>query len=347
MWCIHMPDDNHEDLEVDQYQDELSEAVGDGGGCAETWDRLTSIREQATPDRRSVLKSIGAVGASSLGLSKIGVAASTEDLSEKEIKRALSAPSVKILLKDLNNPQIQRNAAKKVVPNVETKSEEYPSFIVLPTPIGDVVTPQTKENHQPALFKFNGKGEGARPKKYQQIPSGVMAGLIAYDGDITVTRGATQQEKRTLLNATRFDEEDENIQLVKTSEINGFRLFQGAGEKEKQSSEFKAFELELTDRDIRNDMGELFEKNNPTKNDIRVEKVELPTGSQEGDVSIQQSQCESYCLACLGTIGGACPACLTFLVFNIPGAIAFIGCFTLVCGVVLPVSCGRCLQCGT
>jgi len=44
------------DFDEEQYQNELNDAVDDGGGCAETWETLSEARDKFTPDRRSVLK---------------------------------------------------------------------------------------------------------------------------------------------------------------------------------------------------------------------------------------------------------------------------------------------------
>jgi len=43
------------DFDEEQYQNELNDAVDDGGGCAETWETLRR-HVMFTPDRRSVLK---------------------------------------------------------------------------------------------------------------------------------------------------------------------------------------------------------------------------------------------------------------------------------------------------
>ncbi|WP_157746044.1 hypothetical protein [Halorubrum trapanicum] len=83
-----MPDDNQRDLEVDQYQDELSEESDDGGGCAETWEALNKYRQSNGPSttRRGVLKSVGAsAGISAFGVSAIrSVEARTPDNSARE-----------------------------------------------------------------------------------------------------------------------------------------------------------------------------------------------------------------------------------------------------------------------
>jgi len=49
--------DNYHD--VDQYQNELSESVDDGGGCAEMWAALAENREETDVSRRSVLRRVG------------------------------------------------------------------------------------------------------------------------------------------------------------------------------------------------------------------------------------------------------------------------------------------------
>jgi len=92
----------------------------------------------------------------------------------------------------------------------------------------------------------------------------------------------------------------------------------------------------LEDREIQYEVQELFEDDEPSSDDIEV-----------GEVAIAQQSCLNTCTTCIGIIGGACPACLAFLTFGVPGAVAFIICFTSVCGITLPVFCGQCLDCGT
>lgn len=87
MWCIHMPDDNHD---VDQYQNELSEQVKDGGGCVEMWSALSSRREGTSLSRRSVLRRVGGTTTGLALASTLQAAfASTAAASEKKTEKVL------------------------------------------------------------------------------------------------------------------------------------------------------------------------------------------------------------------------------------------------------------------
>jgi hypothetical protein len=142
----------------------------------------------------------------------------------------------------------------------------------------------------------------------------------------------------------RVSTEPEDLRIVKTSEMNGFRLFKGFEDSSEQSSQqdpdsdldLQVYEVLLEDREIQYEVQELFEDDEPSSDDIEV-----------GEVAIAQQSCLNTCTTCIGIIGGACPACLAFLTFGVPGAVAFIICFTSVCGITLPVFCGQCLDCGT
>jgi len=79
------------DFDEEQYQNELNDAVDDGGGCAETWETLSEARDKFTPDRRSVLKGVGALGASAVGVSSLGVATAKEKPGNEEIEVALNS----------------------------------------------------------------------------------------------------------------------------------------------------------------------------------------------------------------------------------------------------------------
>jgi hypothetical protein len=68
-----MKDDGPDDVE--SYQNELSDRVDDGGGCAEMWEALSSERNNQRLPRRSLLRKIGiATGLSSIGLGSVGSA---------------------------------------------------------------------------------------------------------------------------------------------------------------------------------------------------------------------------------------------------------------------------------
>jgi hypothetical protein len=95
-----MPNNNDE-VDVEAYQDALSERVEDGGGCVETWEALSSDSESVLP-RRSVLRSLGVgAGLSAVGLSGVGsVAASTDENSAEELPT----------LKDLSSDPVGEHA---------------------------------------------------------------------------------------------------------------------------------------------------------------------------------------------------------------------------------------------
>jgi len=111
--CYHGGTRPRPDFDEEQYQNELNDAVDDGGGCAETWETLSEARDKFTPDRRSVLKGVGALGASAVGVSSLGVATAKEKPGNEEIEVALNSDAVQALLEELHYPDVRKNAAKK------------------------------------------------------------------------------------------------------------------------------------------------------------------------------------------------------------------------------------------
>ncbi|TKX59802.1 twin-arginine translocation signal domain-containing protein [Halorubrum sp. ASP1] len=51
--------DSDPDFDEEQYQNELNDAVDDGGGCAETWEALSQARRSENINRRKILKTAG------------------------------------------------------------------------------------------------------------------------------------------------------------------------------------------------------------------------------------------------------------------------------------------------
>lgn len=66
-----MPDE-HEELNVKSYQEELSETVDDGGGCAETWGALGDVRKQIDARSRSRRRFLRGVGGAAAGATLFG-----------------------------------------------------------------------------------------------------------------------------------------------------------------------------------------------------------------------------------------------------------------------------------
>jgi len=132
---VAMTDQNDSSM-AEEYQDKLSESVDDGGGCAETWDALSKIRETKTDtkSRRSVIKSaagaLGVSAASLAGLTETAAATTSAiNVEEKEgsdknrvVARALRDKRVKKIAHKLRNegytPQI--NEARVTSSKVQT-----------------------------------------------------------------------------------------------------------------------------------------------------------------------------------------------------------------------------------
>jgi hypothetical protein len=79
-----------EKSDVDQYQDELSEQVEDGGGCAEMWSALSTRREKNNLSRRSLLRRAGGTTAGlALASTLQATLASTAVASEEKAEKVL------------------------------------------------------------------------------------------------------------------------------------------------------------------------------------------------------------------------------------------------------------------
>lgn len=100
-----MQDDYHD---VDQYQNELSDAVDDGGGCAEMWTALTESRKDTDLSRRSVLRRVGGTTAgialaSSLQLAFASTAAASEERSQRVLQIVEASEEFQAVKKQLKS----------------------------------------------------------------------------------------------------------------------------------------------------------------------------------------------------------------------------------------------------
>lgn len=64
----------------DRVAEQINEAVEDGGGCTETWEALSRIREKPKTNRRDILRAVGATGATIAGFTGIASATEQDDM---------------------------------------------------------------------------------------------------------------------------------------------------------------------------------------------------------------------------------------------------------------------------
>ncbi|MFH5802278.1 twin-arginine translocation signal domain-containing protein [Haladaptatus sp. CMAA 1911] len=319
---------------IHETAEQITEAVDNGGGCVEAWEAMSDLREKEQSNRRNFLKGIGAAGAGAFGLAGMGTTLATAEPSNTEVTQVLRSDDVQTILSELGQPDIDPGTVNKLVPENKVDDEQIDSLEVfeIPTDFG-TIRYSVNESEAGAQFKF--KQTGSRPQEYRKIPRNIRSGLAATNNELIFIREATTNERQHLDNLIDVDITDDNTEVVKTSDINGFRVVtQAKGEKESPT----IYDVIFEDRDIADKRGEL------SSNDANY---------SSDDVSIQQQMvaqgCLSWCVGCVGVLTTGCPACAWFCygVTTVPGAILCIGCWTGTCGIVLPVTCGKCLDCGT
>lgn len=321
-----MPDDNHD---LERYQNELSEATDDGDGCAEMWENLSDIRGDNSANRRSVLKGIGTIGISSLGLSGIASASERENLDQDTIEEILSSTEVSAILEELDNPEVKEDRIRNLDIKVEDQiNADVPTIYIIPTEYGEISYTKTSNVGEDGIAVAHITGEDIPKKQYPEAPINGVLILRATGDSVFTTRTASRREQVLIEQETEYSFDGEGAKLFKIIDSNKYRAI---------------FE------DEEGGIPEIYELTVEMDNPGTIESIEIePIDPFESDgVSVQDS-CLNTCASCLGTVGGCLP-CWAALpaVVTVAGAVIYLSCITLVCGIALPVFCGQCLACGT
>ncbi|MDS0241376.1 MULTISPECIES: hypothetical protein [unclassified Haloferax] len=131
-----MPDDNHD---IERYQDELSNAVEDGSGCAEMWEALSQQRSaDATSTRRGILKGAASISALAFG---IGVVPKVE----------AAEPDRQINIEEVDDPAERNKLRAEALADDEVK-------LIWKSFAKNGWTPRLKSGHVLRTFEEGGGG---------------------------------------------------------------------------------------------------------------------------------------------------------------------------------------------
>lgn len=86
------------DQSTNDHQDELSENIGDGGGCCEAWEVAESLRDSKS-NRRSFMKTLGGATASAAGLGMVNPVSARDgwsnEIDNRDLDGAAEAAAIK------------------------------------------------------------------------------------------------------------------------------------------------------------------------------------------------------------------------------------------------------------
>lgn len=354
--------DSDSDFDEEQYQNELNDAVDDGGGCAETWSALNQRRNNTIAEdsnkgkslqnhdrghsnddilinRRKLVQSLGsAAGALAVGSSGIGsVSADSvdnpQDASNEQIERALSSAEVENLLDELNGLPIQRGKAQAIEVTMEMEDNDTKlqvELITLPTPAGEIVYGESNVGPTEASFLF---GTSLSEQRDPFIPPGLKKQFPDKYKNLPSTGAKLTYANGDFLMA-RFPTETEKNEIANLIEapVDDIRVSVNSAD-----SAFRAVTAEGDVYLI--DTG----ANNPAYQEV--------TGQEFQDATVEQiltaQGCASACATCIAALGGGCfftcgVACLT--VVTLVGVALCAACAVTFCATA-PLICMECSLC--
>lgn len=203
MWCIHMPDDNHE---IERYQNELSEETNDGDGCAEMWEALSEKREseKTSLGRRGFLGAVGAAGMTGT--------ASAQPVDQKvEIRKEESEASSQTTASALDTQVAEQVLDILIQPEVRSESAERTDLYLNDKEWGHTVDVSLQYGELSISYSPNGEAMNAGASlESSEVPTGVrhklsrgigwpdsVSGTIMTEGSghpVLFTREATTRE---------------------------------------------------------------------------------------------------------------------------------------------------------
>lgn len=323
----------------DQYQAELSDAVDDGGGCAETWNALSDLRtstvDQAGISRRSVLKMSSAATAASLipGLSAAEISDGDDILDRTDVSRVMN---------EAGNPEVDHTEWR----TVEIVEGEILNLFVAHTETGALqfFDPRRSEGEDfPELdpettYYFDDLTKETRrklPERFKRLPAEVDLALYYWGEEVYASRSATNRESSELnsvieetdgeLETDAVYNEDESAFFVPVGDDKALWLFLDEDHPAEDHQDIHAalregaYEFEITDSEDR-----------PTS----ISSHEWLGGSCWGGWA-------TPCVQCVFGSGG-CVACAGICSFT--GGLGCIPCIVAVCAGT-GVTCGCCLSC--
>lgn len=348
MYSDQMSEEQRENRPETTYQDELNEAVGDGGGCAETWEAISELRadQSSSPiNRRRFVKALATAGsAAAIGGSGIGsVAAKIQNKADqREVRKALQTEEVQTLLDELGNPPVQRGKAKRVTAKYEVEKVMEFTALTLPTPLGDIVYGTKSDGAVEASYLFGEtvtKGEDnvptglakKLPEPYQSMPTESDRKLVVTPDETRVFRTPTQSERRELAQITGLAEKETRGYI--DSADDRFYVYKPYSEDENgngQGGGLLRIDPSFTDGVYR-----------------EISPEEFESATAEDVLTTQDYSCMLTCASCLGGLPGGCFVGCGGTCVGVVTVIGIIPCFLCVasvCNAAL-IACGVCADC--
>lgn len=107
--------------DVDDVAEQVNEAVQDGGGCTETWEALSDLREQSDTSRRKFLRTMSTGAAATGGIGSLsGTALAAEDKSEQLVQEVTGAKKNKLRADALRTDEL-KTLRQHVIKNLDAK----------------------------------------------------------------------------------------------------------------------------------------------------------------------------------------------------------------------------------
>jgi len=208
--------DDSSDRTVEEYQTELGNTVGDGGGCCETWNALSDLREQMKnrdQSRRRFLRGIGgaAAGAALLGAIDPVTAAETgpfatltrtqltDDDADETIQTALDSSVTQAVVQELPKGSDDLVIAEATAYRIVDESGEA-------APLTQVLIP-VAEQDVTLGYSSNGTSSAAGVRLAEGRFAQAIEGPKHDTNGVEHKRIAQDEEKRKVLNLVRENEE--------------------------------------------------------------------------------------------------------------------------------------------
>lgn len=265
------------------------------------------------PNRRDVLKKLGAAGL--VGAASVPSLAAADDrtISERDAQDVLATKEVTAIRSELGSFAITEITRRRG--SVENRTLEVTR---IQTKTGELRYGKSGAGETIAQFTFSdGVAQSQYPRAHRPVPQSSDAILVAKGSAVTFMRTATDRERRTLLQ--KLDVPVEELVAFYNSDIGGFEV-----QVETRAGNRRAFGVET-----------------PGNGDVQAGSVsEIVT-----DDEVSTQGCATWCFGCAASVG-ACGGCIMSCasVVTLVGAIGCAVCVVGSCGGAVPIACTKCVD---
>lgn len=305
-----------------EYSSEVSEAIGDGGGCTEAWEAISEIRNEV--GRRNFLKG---TGSSLLGVLGFSAVTSAKEV-DRDVRKALDSEPVDTILRELDNPAVTENGAASYVQ--ETTGTRV---VEIPTLAGKLRYITRGDGAAFLRLDISSSQNRNIPKKYERFPG--ENGTLSTKGDeeVEFTRELTKTEQKRVATILGCDGSSLSAS-ISTANSGDITVYQNRGGSEPDGMSIATYQLSW--------------------DQALTPFRPLPGGTpeirenDEGQIGVTQSNtCQAICATCVTTLAYLCPSCFQgcYEAGDPATALLCISCVTAACGILLPASCVTCQAC--